>query len=399
MDENQFNLWRLLEIIALRIKFIVIFVLTVTILSAVTAFILPKYYRARVLLLPPKDEQLKLGQGAGIQDYVSITSGLALPVRATPTDIYARILKSRSIADRVIEANKLKEHYGMKSVVDVLSRLEDRSDFRVTDEGLLEISFSDRNPQKAADVANSYAAELDRLNREVTSARARTTRDFIGNRLIEVARELDSARSALRVFQSRHKAIDLDQQTQLAIQSAVNLKVALAENEIELNLKEQSLSSSHPDVITLKRRVEQIREQISSLEFGAKDSSFLNLPVSEVPLLKGQLAELTSRVQVSEALFQILTEQFEQAKIQEKMDTPTISVLDPAYPPELPYRPQKKIIVAVAAALALILAIFFALILDYLENLRNKAPEDYHRAALFFNTLLGWIPGVRKYFS
>lgn len=399
MDESRFNLWRLLEIIALRLRFIVVFVLAVTILSAITAFLLPKYYRARVLLLPPKDEQLKLGQGAGIQDFVSITSGLALPVRATPTDIYARILKSRSIADRVIEGNKLKEHYDLESVVEVLNRLEERSDFRVTDEGLLEISFSDRNPQMAADVANSYAAELDRLNREVTSTRARITREFIGNRLMEVARELDSARTALRQFQSRHKAIDLGQQTQLAIQSAVNLKVALAENEMELNLKEQSLSASHPEVITLKRRVEQIRDQISSLEFGSKDSSFLNLPVSEVPLLKVRLAELTSRVQVSEALFQILTEQYEQAKIQEKMDTPTISVLDAAYPPELPYSPQKKMIVAVAAALALILAIFFALMLDYFDNLRKKAPADYNRAALFFNTLLGWIPGVRKYFS
>ena len=398
MDESSFNLWRLLELIALRIKFIVIFVLFAVVLSAIISLLLPKYYMARVILLPPKDEQLKVGQGAGIQDFVSITSGLVLPVRATPTDIYARMLQSRNIAEGVIESNNLNTHYKLNSLEDVLERLDERSDFRVSDEGLLEITVNDRTPQKAADIANSFATQLDRATREITSARARSTREFIAGRLGEVSRELDSSRTELREFQQEHKAIDLDQQTQLAMQSAVNLKVELATNEIELSLKEKSLSPSHPDVITLKRRVEEIKDQISSLEFGGRDSSYLNLPVSQVPQLRMKLAELVSRVEISETLFGLLTEQFEQAKIQEKMDAPTISVLDKANPPALPYKPQKKLIVGITAFLSLILAVFFVLVIDYMERLRVNAPDDYRRAALFFNATLGWIPGINKYF-
>ncbi len=396
MNDKEFNLWKLLEIIALRIKFIIIFVAAVAVISAVISLLLPKWYNATTLLLPPKEESMKLGQATGMEDLISITAGLVLPIRATPSDIYARILKSRTVAERVIVANKLKDYYKINSVVDILKRFEDQTDFRVTDEGLLQITYMDRNPKMAAQVANSFADELDKLNREVSSSRAKLTREFIANRLTEVSKDLDSARTAMKNFQDQYKAIDLDQQTQLAIGSAVNLKVALAQSEIELNVKEQSLSATHPDVIALQRKIDEIKKQIADLENGTGKGSYLSLPVASVPALKIRFADLTSKVKVAETLFQILSQQYENVKIQEKMDTPTISVLDKAFPPELPYRPQKSIIVLVSTAAAVFLAIFLALFLNYLSTLQKNSPEDYDRARVFFNVFFGWLPGINK---
>ncbi|SYZ74203.1 putative Lipopolysaccharide biosynthesis protein [Candidatus Zixiibacteriota bacterium] len=396
MDDKEFNLWKILEVIALRIKFIIIFVITVAVISAIISLLLPRWYRASTLLLPPKEESMKLGQSTGIEDLVSITSGLVLPIRATPSDVYARILRSRAVAEKVMAANKLKDYYHLQSDLDLFKRLENQSEFRVTDEGLLQITYSDRNPAMAAQIANSYADELDKLNREVSTSRARTARDFISGRLAEVSRDLDSARLALKDFQDKYKAIDLDQQTQLAIQSAVGLKVALAESEIDLKVKEKSLSPNHPDVIALRRKIEEIKGQILALENGTGDGSILSLPVASVPALRIKLAELTGRVKEAEALYQTLSQQLENVKIQEKMDTPTISVLDMAYPPDLPYRPQKTRIVLASTAGAVFLAIFLALFLNYLSNLKKNSPDDYNRAKTFFNVFLGWLPGISR---
>jgi tyrosine-protein kinase Etk/Wzc len=392
MEPREFNLWKLLEIIALRIRFIITFVLIITAVSIITAFLLPRWYKATTLLLPPKDENLRLGRSSNLEDMISLTSGLVLPIRATPSDVYARILKSRNIAERVIEATNLKNHYGLSSMIEILGKVKDHSDFSVTEEGLLEITFSDRDPKKAAEVTNAFASELDRMNRELYSSRAKITREFISNRLKEVSAELDSARIDLRNFQAQYKAIDLDQQTQLAIESAVNLKVALAENEIDLNLKEKILSPTHPDVIALSRRVDEVKSQISALEYGSGDSSYFNLPVSEVPALKIKLAELTSRLKISETLYEILSEQFEQAKIQEKMDTPTLAILDKAYPPDLPYRPRKTIIVLISAISSLFVAIFLVIFMNYLAGLEKNSPDDYRRASTFLGLLRGRIP-------
>jgi tyrosine-protein kinase Etk/Wzc len=396
MNEMEFNLWKFLEVIALRIKFILVFILAAVIISIAVSLLLPKWYQASTLLLPPKDEGMQLGQSRGMEDMISITAGLTLPTRATPSDVYARILRSRNIAERVVAVNNLKEYYNQNSIIDLFEKISRQSDFRVTEEGLLEIIYRDKNPVMAAKIANSFAEELDKMNRELSTSRARITREFITNRLSEVACDLDSARVALREFQAQYRAVDLDQQTRLAIESAVNLKVALATNEIDLKVKEKSLSETHPDVINLQRKIEETKSQISSLEYGAGDSSYLSLPVSQVPALRIRLAELTSRLKVSETLFQILSEQLEQTKIQEKMDTPTLSILDKAYAPELAYRPQKRIIVMISTGAAFILAIFLALFLHYLDGLKKSAPEDYSRAQYFFRVIFGWIPGLGK---
>ena len=395
MEEREFNLWRLLEIIARRMKFIVVFVVTVAIVSVIVSLLLPKWYKASALILPPKEDTMRLGTN-GVEDMVSLTAGLVLPGRATPSDIYARILKSRNMFERVIEANKLKDYYHISSSTDLIDEISKHAEFRVTEEGLLEITYIDKNPKMAAEIANSFVEELDVMSRELSTSRAKTTREFIGNRLDEVSRDLDSSRSALNEFQQKYKAIDLDRQTQLAIESAVNLKVSLAENEIDLKIKEKSLSPSHPDVITLQRKVDEIKSQIKSLEEGTENGSYLSLPVSEVPYLKSKLAELTGKVQLSQTLFEVLSQQYEQAKIQEKMDTPVISILDKAYPPEIAFKPQKRIIVTVSTVLAAIVAVFMALFMHYISELRKNSPRDYDRARLFLGTILGWIPGLGR---
>jgi uncharacterized protein involved in exopolysaccharide biosynthesis len=396
MQEKDFNLWKLLEVIALKMRFILIFVLVVTVISIIVSLLLPKWYEASALLMPPKEEGFNLGWGDEAGDFFSLTSGIRLPIMATPSDVYARILGSRQLTERVIERNDLQQYYDIASIDDAVLLVASRSRFRVTPEGLLEIAYQDRDRKTAAQVANSFADELGKFTRELAASRARLTKEFIAGRLEEVSRELDSARSALQEFQNEYKAIDLDRQTQLAIEAAIGLKVQLAQTEIDLNVKEKTLSANHPEVVSLQRRISEIRKQIRGLEFGGTDSSYLNLPISEVPRLKIRYAEITSRLRVSEALYQILSEQYEQAKIQEKMITPTISVLDRAYPPDLAIKPQKRVIVVVTFIVALILAIFLALFLNYLENLKRDSPEEFARIAFFYNTLLSWLPGVKK---
>jgi len=396
MEEHEFNLWRLLEVIALRARFIIVLVAIATIVSVIVAFALPRWYQASTLLIPPKGDTANVGMIGNLNTILSLTSGLEQPITATPTDIYARILGSRTMSERVISANDLARHFGTQSLPQLLELLKKRVEFKTTREGLLEIIFEDKDPQLAAQVANSYADQFDLLNRELSISRAQTMREFIEKRLADVGADLDSARRELEEFQRVHKAVDLDRQTQLAIESAVSLKVALAENEIDLNVKEQTQSSSHPDVVSLKRRISEIRQQINNLEFGGRDSSYLNLPVASVPGLRIRFAELSARVEISERLYQMLAEQYEQAKLQEKMTTPTISVLDPAFPPDKPFRPRKSLIVLATFAVSLLIALFLALFFHYLEQLQKTSPQDYDRAQRFFGVFFGWVPGIGK---
>jgi uncharacterized protein involved in exopolysaccharide biosynthesis len=376
MEDTHFNLWKLLEVIARRIRFILAFVILATVISIVVSLLMPRWYEAAALLMPPREEGFKTGWSSGSGDLYSLTSGVRLPLMATPSDIYARILYSRQMAERVAGASQLENYYGAASLNETLEKLSDRSEFRVTPEGLLEIKCIDKDAAMSAQIANSFADELGRMTRELAVSRAGLAKKFIAGRLEEVKTELDSARAALENFQKEYKAIDLDKQTQLAIESAVSLKVELANTEIDLNVREKSLSATHPKVVSLARRASEIKKQIHALEFGGNDSSYLNLPISQVPALKIKYAEITSRLKISEALYKTLSEQYEQAKIQEKTITPSISILDRAVPPELAIKPQRRLIVMITFAFSLLTAIFLALFMNYIELLKTGSPED-----------------------
>ena len=390
------NLWLLLELVAKRRKFIIVFVFLITLASVVIALLLPKWYTATALLLPPKDLSVPVPGLARLSEVVSVTEGLDLPYMVTSSDVYARMLQSQTIAERIIEQFDLKACSGVDNFKKAYQELMNRSVFKVTDEGLLVISVDDRHPQMAADLTNAFVDELDRVNREIASERVHQNKVFIEERLAQVKKELESARKEFENFQLENRAVDFDEQTRLAIEQAIKLKVLLAELEIELKMREKNLAEDNTELIELKRRRKLVKDQLQSLEEGNPDSSFFSLPVSAIPTLRGQYEVLYSRVRVGESLYRILLEQLEQAKIQENEKTPTISVLDRAKPPDTKSKPKRLLIVSATFVFSLFLAVLGAALLDYLSRLKQNRPEDYARVMLFVNAFFGWLPGVKK---
>lgn len=393
---NSNNLWLLMEVTARRRGLIVGLVLFVTLAAVVVSYLLPKYYQAEALLLPPKDVSLPVAGLGAISEVVSVTKGLNLPVLVTTSDVYRRMLMSRRVADYVIDRFELVNRYSARNQDEAYLALMEFAEFSVTEEGLLMITVEDRDPQVAADMVNSFVDQLDVVNREIATSRARQNRVFIESRLDQVNRELDSARAAFEAFQMEHKAVDFAQQTRLAVEQAIELKIKLAEVDLELALMKNKLGDDNTELLEQQRRRRLLAEQLDLLERANTDSSFFSLPVASIPVLKGQYEELYSRVRVNEGLYSTLLGQLEQAKIQENEELPTITVLDRAEPPQMRSRPQRTVIVALAFGVSLVLSILLAAWLEYLARLHRTNPEDYDRVHMFIHAFLGWLPGVRK---
>ena len=128
----------------------------------------------------------------------------------------------------------------------------DRCKFKVTDEGLVSISVEDRDPKVAADIANAFVDELTALDQRISSSRATQNRKFVEERLAKVKDQLDSSRRALEDFQRTNRAVDFDEQTKLAISQATDLKVKLAQADLEVQALERVVGESNPDLIDKK---------------------------------------------------------------------------------------------------------------------------------------------------
>ena len=395
-DQSQNNLWLFLEVLAKRRGLIFGLVIAATLIAVVISLLLPKWYKADALILPPKNMNLPVGEMARISEAVSVTSGLDLPVLVTPSDVYVQILRSRSITSRIIAQYELQTRYETDNFDETYEALMANTNFRVTNEGMLSIEVEDKDPNTAADIANSFCTELDNVNQEIVNERIKQTFDFVKARLEQVKNEMDSSRMALERFQMQHKTVDFDEQTRLAVEQAINLKVNLSEIEFKLRLKEMNLGKENTELQELEQQRKIILNQLSELEKSNADSSFFSLPVADIPTLKGQYEILYSNVKVSEELYQVLLNQREQIKMKELEKMPTISVLDKASVPQLRSRPKRTYIVVATFALSLIFALFLAMLLEYLVRLEKTNPEDHRRAMAFIGAYLGWLPGIKK---
>ena len=391
-DNSGNNLWLFLEALAKRRNMIISLVLLVTIVAIVVSMMMPAWYEASALLLPPKNVTMPIAGLSQLTEVASVIEGLNLPVMITPSHLYARMLASRTIAEPIIDSHDLMTRYQTATKLDAYLALLAHSRFIVEDEGLLFIAVEDKDPQMAADLTNAFVAGLEKLNQTISSGRAKQNREFVQERVNQVSQALDSARANYERFQIDNRTVDFDQQTRIAVEEAIELRVTLSRIEIDLKMTELTLGKDNPELIRKRQRREIVQTELNQLENGSGDSSYFALPISRVPTLKGQYQVLYSRVQVQEQLYSILLNQLEQAKLSENESLPTVSVLDYATPPEIRNRPKRSMIVGSTFLVTLLIAIMLAMVAEYFDKLSKKSPEDYKRASYVVNSLLGWLP-------
>ena len=390
------NFWLTLEVIAKRRGLVIGLVVAITVAAVVVSLMLPKWYRAEALLLPPKEVSTTSDQMARLAEFASVVSDLNLPLMVSPSDVYARLLRSERVSDRIVERFRLNERYHTGTHLETYDALMSHAAFKSTPEGLLSVSVEDQDPKVAAEMANAFGEELNAIGQEIVTDKAIRSRQFIESRYIKVKSELDSARGLFASFQEQFKTIDFDAQTQMALDLAANLKVSLVKIDLDLAINEQALGKDNPELLEKQRQRDFILKQLRQLESGGGDSSFFTLPISSIPSLKGRYQALYSKVKVNELLYNMLLEQLEKAKLLDESQSLSVTFLDKARTPELRSRPQRTLIVGGSFLFAVILSVLLASLLEYLNRLQQDSPEEYRRASFVIDSFLGWIPGVRR---
>jgi len=354
-------------------KFLLIAVLGAGLVMAGISLLLPNWYQGKATILPPENQQQGINLGSLVP---GVVAGMDLPMMASPSDILASIAESRVVAESVIVSQNLAEVYDTKGMEHTVRAFHANLEVVVTDNGIVEVRYEARDPKLAAAVTNSLVGELDRVNRNVSVTRARSSREFIEGRLIEARLSLRTAEDSLVRFQTEHRAIALDEQTKAQIEILAKLYSEKTLAQIEADLLKKSLDSSHPKVREQLNRAAELEAQIRKLELGDGDENdsgyLLTRPMVDLPDLGAELARLTRNVKIQETVFELLTSQYEQAKIEESKNTSTISVLDGASVPEIKSRPKRSLLVLVAMLLSLCISLLWIGFIEFLESIRKS---------------------------
>lgn len=331
----------------------------------VLAFLLPKHYIATTRLMPPdygSNMQMALalpalsqnsggaggGGGSSIMGLASQLLGLN-----SSGDLFIGVVQSETIEDHIIRQFNLMELYSASNMHDAREALENRTEVK-TDKrsGIIFISVEDKSPQRAADIAQEYVKELDRVLASVNTSAAHRERVFIESRLREVKEALDASSQEFATFSSQNAAIDVPEQAKAMVGAAADLQAQLIVAESELSGLQQIYTDNNIHLKTLKAHVAELQRQVD--KFGgmnvdpAKDASLakgvLYPSIRQLPLVGVKYLDLYRRTKVDEAVFEFLTKEFEIAKVQEAREVPSVQVLDPAMAPDKKSSPHRLII-------------------------------------------------------
>ena len=255
-------IWRykILAIAVIGVSVLVTFVMTVR---------QPRIYEAMASVVVPKE-----GIGGGFAASVAASGvlqqipGFSLGSLTPNRDLLVGLLKSRTLAQRVVDRFRLLERYQSKYPQDATATLQGSTSVTVSREGLILFTVEETAPDLGAQIANFYLEELGRLVQQLGSGEASRQRVFIADQLAAAKRELEKTEDALRRFQERNQAIILQDQTRGAIEAAGRLKGEIVASEVQLQVIRSFATESNPEVISLKRRIAEMKRQLAQVQYG-----------------------------------------------------------------------------------------------------------------------------------
>jgi capsule polysaccharide export protein KpsE/RkpR len=347
--------------------------------SVLVAFLIPKRYDSTTRLMPPDGQSgsglamLAAMAGKSGSPGMGSMAGNLLGLRSSGA-LFADILRSRTVQDRIVSRFDLRRVYSERYWVDARKRLgayteiaEDRKSEVIT------IRVTDRDPQRAAQMAQAYVDELDHLVAEVSTSSARRERVFIEDRLTSVKRELDRASQEFSQFASQNATIDITTQGKAMVEAAGRLQGELIASQSELEGLEQMYTGNNIRVRSLRARVEELRKQLDKLDGSGKggnlamsdpsgnpgaapggDNGFPS--IRQLPLLGVRWADLYRQTKIEETVYELLTQQYELAKIEEAKEIPTVKILDAADVPERKSFPPRILVVLLGTLSAFMLS-------------------------------------------
>ena len=383
VPNEEIRLVDVLVIFAKHKRLIVGFPFAVAVLAAAFSFLLPNIYTATVKILPPQQAQ---SSASAMLNQLSNVAGLAAGVSGlkNPNDLYVGMLKSRTVADNLIQRFELVKRYGVRLTSDARNKLMQVTNIESGKDTIISIDVDDEEPVFAAQLANAYVEELFKLTSVLAVTEASQRRLFFEQQLAKAKDSLANAENTAREALQQGGLVKVDDQARAMVETTARLRAQISAKAVELGAMRTFAAESNPELRLVQQQLESLRRELARLE-GA-DGTRASAAVSDGKGIDnlGLLRDL----KYNEVLFELLARQFEMARIDEARDSGLVQVLDKAVEPDRRSKPNRRIIVMLWAVAALVAALLWVFLLESFAKTRGD-PRDAPRWQAL-RAYLGW---------
>ena len=382
MEKKEFDLFELVRLLLVHRVFIVVFVGVVGIGAVIYSLVTPQIWSSSTSFYAVGETGSALP--FDIPGLGGITSKFLDTGGGDQSMTFLTAMGSRGFSEAVIREFDLIRYFkiskpdSLAAMDEALKRLH-RGMVSMSfneENGLISLTVESKSKQLSRDIAKWYLEHLEKYNREQKLTKGKMNRQFLEERVRDTRAQIDSLIIAVKDFQTRNKAIDLESQTTALIESYSAVVAEKMKLDLEYELAKKNYSEGSPLLSELETKRAGMAKQIRDLE--ASNSSVkpqYMINIASLPDLGSQFAQLKMNLEIQSKVYEFLYPQYEAARLEELKDMPTLDVLDSPREAGLRVRPRRAIICIISAMVAFFVASFLVIIKGILERNKDRIKE------------------------
>lgn len=374
-QEQSKDIFYYLKILLAQKKTLLIVSLSASIVTAVMVFfVLDPIFYSSATLKTSSSKSGGLGSilGGGIPDIGGLGDLAGGASSSKELALFENILNSRRCLEQAIIKFKLNDEWEFKFFQDAVKHFRDNVLDIKSDKlsGTIEIGVFDKSPQRAKEITEFLIEQLNKINTELNVQSAKNNREFIEERYNVVKSELIKTEDSLRVFQDKY-GFSPEINLKAAAQSAIQLEAEIKSEEVKLDLLKQILSPNQSEVLAQIEKINSLKLQLNNIQNSTSEDSELKLKGAPEKVLN--FVRLQRNVEIQNKILSYIVTLFEQAKIEEKKETPSVLIIDRPFLPEKKVKPKRVVSILLTFVISLMLTslliIFYKV---FFQNFRRK---------------------------
>ena len=383
VESEEVDLIEYLKVIYKHKLMIVIGTIVAAIVAGAVSLRKPDLYESTASFLP----------ATGSEIIVGTQTGFTVSTEDKNKDILLVLLESRRIAEKIIRRLNLITVWDKEDLEETIDALRDSS--KISEQrGLVRITVTDKDPELAAQIANTYMECLREMKDEISISRVKQSLLFIEKRLEETKKTLTQAELNLRDFEAEHKMVSLDKQIEAAVEDASRLQTEIIMAEVKLKEMQSYLTENDPGLALQQVKLTELKKQLGDIgwiestvslnnkeitsateKYSSKSDTSKPYPaLREFPELSLRLGQL--KVEVQQGVYRLLMQQYEAAKIEAAKEEPGIQISDKAVPAQRPISKGVKSTALIAGSLSLVVLVFLSFFIEYIHRYKEKREEN-----------------------
>ena len=330
----------------------------VTLVTAGISLILPKAYRAYARVYPPQDT------GGGIGGLSTLLQELPLNLmglggEAVSATDFVPVVESERVRLAVAERFDLAARYGASHQSALLDMIASRLRVDLSREQFLTVSYEADSPELAAELTNAFVEELENALEKRNKNKTHAYLTYLIERLKEAERDMLEAERRYRDFQNKHMVLDVETQAKTQLEISSTLVGSLAELIVKRDVQSKLMTANNPELKKLDMEIRTTREVLDDLLMGQVPDSLRSndsggqlpeifKPFRQLPELGLSAVALIRDIQIQNAIYQFVKQEYEKTRFEDEKGTHTVTVLDYARPPDTRSYPRRSLMVAIA---------------------------------------------------